>query len=140
MDSKGVDTMRMIHDVEAPMTVCGSGHPYRNVRSWCGQQDMQVSVEAFTDCASNHPEIPSSMFGDDEAIRIEGNSKYILQMLKSMVSCLEGLIEVSEKVNGPKRKTDCPNCKRHEDYPNGTHTEDCFLNKTLDNPPDSVQS
>ncbi len=129
--------MRIIHDVEAPMSVCGSGHAYRNVRGWCGQKDMQVSVEAFTDCASNHPDLPQQIFGDDEAIRIEGNSKYILQMLKSMVSCLEGTIALGKKECGPKRKTDCPNCTRYEDYPNGTHTEDCVLN-ILDKLPDSV--
>lgn len=121
--------MRLIHDIEAPMTVCGSGNPYRNIRGWCGQKDMQVSVEAFTDCPENHSDLLSGLFIRQEAIRIEGNSKYIIDLLEKMLDCVKASVEFSLKQCGPKRQTDCPNCSKHTDYPNGTHTEDCRLSK-----------
>lgn len=76
--------MRIVHEIETPMT-CGAGRQIGTGR---------IEVHAFNDCAGNHPDLSPVIFdGQDEYLYIEGQTEYVLAMLRQMLACVENSVE-----------------------------------------------
>lgn len=117
--------MRIIHDIETPTQVAGGADPYLNVRGWQGYNGARCEILITEDCAENNPKLPAAMFDGEEPIFIEGNSRYVIEALEKALSLLKSTVKLHQADLGPKRRTNCPNCKLDAPYTNATHKEDC---------------
>lgn len=117
--------MRIIHDVTTPMSVSGGGKAYSVGPGKQGYSSMQVYLLMCEDCAANHPELPEGMFGEDEAIYIEGDSKYIIKMLEDALSVLRYSEDYHRERLGEVRSTNCPDGCEGIDKFNGIHEITC---------------
>lgn len=117
--------MRIIHDVTTPMSASGGGKPYSVGPGKQGYYSMQVDLLLCEDCASNHPDLPEGMFGGDEAIYIEGDSKYIIKMLEDALAVLRLTEKYHRERLGEMRSTNCPDGCADIDKFNGIHEITC---------------
>lgn len=117
--------MRIVHEITTPMQIGGGGKPYGNGPGKQGFVSGQVEMVICESPAANHPELPEGMFGGDEVIHIEGDTKYIIPMLKQFLGVLESLEEHWREKLGESRSTNCPDGCENIDQFNGTHEITC---------------
>ena len=119
--------MRIIHEIETPMQTWGNCDPYRNSLGSQGYNGARVEIMACTSAAANYPELPAQIFewADDEAIYIEGNAKYVREMLATWIQIIDDLEEVHRARMGEHRSSNCPNCGPDDAQPNVTHLTEC---------------
>jgi len=87
------------------MQVSGGGHSYSNAPGKQGHSSTQIEILMCEDAAANHPDLPPQMFGDDEAIHIHGDSRYIIKMLEDALSVCRSVEDVSKERLGELRDT-----------------------------------
>lgn len=118
--------MRIVFDITTPQQVGGGCRPYPAGVGKQGFFSAQVEIMAAESPASNHPELPPQMFDEERsAIYIEGDSKYIKEMLRDWLSLLEMSEEHMLEEFGPLRSSNCPDGCAEIDKFNGCHEITC---------------
>lgn len=117
--------MRIVHDVNTPMQVGGGGSAYSVGPGKQGFSSSQVEIVICESPAANHPDLPEQMFGDDEAIYIEGDTKYLIPMLEQALDMLRCVDRVSREKYGEIRSTNCPDGCADIGKFNGIHEITC---------------
>jgi hypothetical protein len=128
--TKGMDTMRIIHEMTVPAQCSCGTSPYCNTPGFCGYNGVRVELLMVNS--------PSANFKDDaklvepldkEIIEIEGPLEVVLDAFKQVVEMLEKTKKFLQEEMGPKRVLDCPNCSLPSIYDkqdaNACHTWEC---------------
>lgn len=116
--------MKIVHEIESPMHVSAGFTPYRNGPGKQGFNGVQVDLFICSAMARNHPDLPAKIF-NEEAIYIEGNAKYIVEVLERALLLIKTTIDYGTEKLGPIRSTRCPdNCDDIDRF-NGLHAVDC---------------
>lgn len=79
--------MKIVHEVNGPM-----------IYSAGGDSDLHLELFACSDARVNHPELPEYLFGDDEVIAIEGDPKFIREMIAGWLDCIDSVIKHREEI------------------------------------------
>jgi hypothetical protein len=65
-----------------------------------------LELFACSDVAPNHPDLPASIFyNEDEIIEIEGDSEYLISLLKAWLSAAERVTEFAEQQKATAEKS-----------------------------------
>lgn len=117
--------MRIVYDIHTPMTVSGGGKAYSNRPGIMGFGHLQLDLMLTEDCADNHPDLPPAMFGEEETIHIQGDSKYIKRMFQDALEVIEHAEKYSLDKFGELRPTGCPDGCADIDQFHGNHEITC---------------
>lgn len=92
--------MRIVHEINVPMQVSGSGDRYIAVKGKNKKRKTgagQVEILATEDCAANHPKMGKRLFNTfsvDETIYIEGDAEYVEKMLTDLLRVVKSIREM----------------------------------------------